>query len=253
MQSPFHITIEETLARLATYDPAVRTGRQALDFGYRTLEKLFDEKAIGRPFFISLSIAPLFPYGFGNARRFSCDAFGLSEDVEYVLNAQTYSWWTGGKLYQFNDPDHIVLQRSFCMLSDSTEGEARARYTSAVIAGSVMLLSEDYGRPGAKERTLKIAGNPAVNALARSGVAFRPADAAGTSACHAYTALIDGAQYAALFAFGGKRETVGVSLEQAGLPEGVYEDLWTGRRIETKDGILPWTFEGTDAALLRRL
>ena len=235
------------------FDPAVTTGRQALTYGYRVLENLFDEKKIGRPFFVSLSIAPLFPYGYGNARRFSCDAFGLSEDVEYVLNAQTYSWWTGGKLYQFNDPDHIVLQRSFCMLEDSTLGEARARYTSAVIAGSVMLLSEDYNRPGAKERTIQIAGNPAVNAVASSGVVFRPVDAASGSACPAYTAQIQGETYAALFAWKGRAETISVSLYRSGLPEGTYEDLWTGKRVQTESGKLSWTFEETDAALLKKV
>lgn len=234
------------------FDPAVRTGRQALAYGYQTLESLFDEKKIGRPFFLSLSIAPLFPYGYGNARRFSCDAFGLSEDVEYVLNAQTYSWWTGGKLYQFNDPDHIVLQRSFCMLKDSTEGEARARYTSAVIAGSVMLLADDYGRPGAKERTEKIAGNPAVNAVARSGAVFRPVDAAGGSACQAFTANINGETYAAIFSWKEREETVSVNLERSGLPEGVYEDLWTHEKAAAENGELRWRFKHTDAVLLKK-
>ncbi len=232
-------------------DPAVRTGRQALTYGYRVLDALFSECALGRPFFLSLSIAPLFPYGYGNARRFSCDAFGLAEDVEYVLNAQTYSWWTGGRLYEFNDPDHIVLQRSFCMSEDSTEGEARARYTSAAIAGAVMLLSDDYDRPGAKERTALIAGNPAVNAVARSGVAFRPTESAGGSAARAYTATIDGVLYVALFSWVKAPETVAVSLSRAGLPEGRYEDLWTGRCAQTEGGFLRWRFEGADAALLR--
>lgn len=234
------------------FDPAIRTGRQALQYGYQVLNCLFDEKKIGRPFFLSLSIAPLFPYGYGNARRFSCDAFGLAEDIEYVLNAQTYSWWTGGKLYQFNDPDHIVLQRSFCMLRDSTEGEARARYTSAVIAGSVMLLSEDYSRPGAKERTEKIAGNPAVNAVARSGAVFRPVDAAGGSACPAFTAQINGESYIALFSWREEEETVSVNLERAGLPAGKYIDLWSGKRAEINAGFLCWHFSGPDAALLKK-
>ena len=234
------------------FDASVRTGREALAAGYSWLEELYSPEKTKKPFFLSLSIAPLFPYGYGNARRFSCDAFGLSEDVEYVLNAQTYSWWTGGRLYEFNDPDHIVLQRSFCMLEDSTEGEARARYTSAVIAGSVMLLSEDYSRPGAKERSARIAGNPAVNAVAKSGVVFRPADSAGGSAAHVFTAVIDGTQYAAVFAFDGRAETHNVRLSRAGLPEGVYEDLWTGEEVRTADGWLSWTFDGTDAALLRK-
>ena len=233
-------------------DPSVTTGRQALTYGYRVLERLFDEKKAGRPFFLSLSIAPLFPYGYGNARRFSCDAFGLSEDIEYVLNAQTYSWWTGGRLYQFNDPDHIVLQRSFCMLQDSTEGEARARYTSAAIAGSVMLLADNYALPGAMERTVRIAGNPEVNTIARSGVVFRPADSAGGSASPVYTAEIEGTTYAALFSWKGHEETVCIPLERAGLPEGSYTDLWTGRKIQAENGILCWHTAGTDALLLRK-
>lgn len=234
------------------FDPAIRTGRQALQYGYQVLNSLFDEKKIGRPFFLSLSIAPLFPYGYGNARRFSCDAFGLAEDIEYVLNAQTYSWWTGGRLYQFNDPDHIVLQRSFCMLRDSTEGEARARYTSAVIAGSVMLLSEDYSRPGAKERTEKIAGNPAVNAIARSGVVFRPVDAAGGSACPVFTARINGETYAALFSWKEGTQALSVDLKRSGLPSGIYEDIWTGKQGISSDGSLLWQFSGADAALLKK-
>ena len=235
------------------FNPAIRTGRQALNYGYQVLNRLFDEKKIGRPFFLSLSIAPLFPYGCGNARRFSCDAFGLAEDVEYVLNAQTYSWWTGGRLYQFNDPDHIVLQRSFCMLEDSTEGEARARYTSAVIAGSVMLLSEDYSRPGAKERTIRIAGNPAVNAIARSGVVFRPVDAAGGSACPVFTAEIQHETYVAVFSWKKKEQTVTVSLKRAGLPAGTYEDVWSGKQVDAVQDTLAWAFQGPDAALLKKL
>lgn len=233
------------------YNPHIRTGREALTYGYSVLEELYDEKKIGRPFFLSLSIAPLFPHGYGNARRFSCDAFGLSEDVEYVLNAQTYSWWTGGRLYQFNDPDHIVLHRSFCMPEDATEGEARARYTSAVIAGSVMLLSEDYGKPGARERTAKIAGNQAVNAVAKSGVVFRPTSSAGGSASHSYTAVIDGVPYVAIFAWNQKPETVTVDIKRAGLPDGTYQDLWTDRLVSTVSNALVWDFENTDAALLR--
>ncbi len=232
-------------------DPAVRTGRQALNFGYRVLERFYDEREIGRPFFLSLSIAPLFPFGSGNARRFSCDAFGLAEDVEYVLNAQTYSWWTGGTLYQFNDPDHIVLQRAFCMPEDSTEGEARARYTSAVIAGSVMLLSEDYSRAGAKERTLQIACNPAVNAVASSGTVFRPADAAGSSACRVFTAQICREDYVALFSWNPAPDTLSADLARCGLPEGTYVDLWTGKRVRAERRALCWDFPGPDAALLK--
>ena len=57
------------------YDKTILTGRQAINRAYAFLDALLDEKKIGKPFFISLSIAPLFPYGYGHARRVSCDAF----------------------------------------------------------------------------------------------------------------------------------------------------------------------------------
>ena len=139
------------------------------------------------------------------------------------------------------------------MLEDSTEGEAQARYTSAVIAGSVMLLSEDYSRTGAKERTLRIAGNPAVNAIARSGVVFRPLDAAGGSACPVFTAEIHGEAYLAVFSWKNKEQTVTISLERAGLPAGTYEDVWSGKRTDTVHDALIWTFQGPNAALLKKL
>ena len=127
------------------YNKAVMTGRQAIIEGYEFLKEHFSKERAGRPFFISLSIAPLFPCGYGHARRFSCDAFGLAEDTEYVLNALTYAWWQSGRLYTYNDPDHISLYQSFCAERSSLFGEARARYTAAVIAGTVMMISDDYG------------------------------------------------------------------------------------------------------------
>lgn len=83
------------------------TGRMALSYAYRIMADALEKT--GRKIFVSLSIAPLFPCFFGNARRCCCDAFGHHEDVRYVLNALNFAWWTNGRLYQFNDPDHIAL------------------------------------------------------------------------------------------------------------------------------------------------
>ena len=154
------------------YDKTVRTGRQAIAIGYQWITDNLAKERIGRDFFISLSIAPLFPHGYGHARRIACDAFGTNEDVEYTLNGETYGWWQNGRLYSFNDPDHICLFRSFDMERNSSVGEARARYTASVIAGTVMMISDDYGCPEARERTLRFCTDKEVNAVARSGVAF---------------------------------------------------------------------------------
>lgn len=233
------------------YDPAVTTGRQAINQGYAFLNDLLREDRIGRPFFISLSIAPTFPYGYGHARRASCDAFGTAQDVEYELNSQTYGWWLSGRLYQYNDPDHIVLFKSFCMKNNSTEGEARARYTTAVIGGTVMMLSDDYEDPMACERTKKLATNRAVNQIAASQVAFVPVESAQSSASRAYTAAIDGRRYVALFHWNRVEETVALCAARAGLHEqAVYVDLWSGKTYATEDGVLRWTVSDCDALLL---
>ena len=235
------------------YDPEIRTGRQALNAGYSFFSSLYAPERIGRPFFISLSIAPVFPNGYGNARRFSCDCFGLSEDIEYALNAQTWCWWHGGRLYQYNDSDHVVLHKAFTMLRESRLSEARARYTTAAIAGGIMLLSDDYARQDAKDRAVQLTTNRDINHVAASGVAFRPVESAGGSAGHAYTAVIDGEHYLAVFNWSGKRQSIDTDCARAGIPEGVYTDLWSGKNVQAKDGILSWMFEETDAVLLKFL
>ncbi len=233
------------------HDRTITTGRQAICQGYRFLCDLLSEEKTGRPFFISLSIAPIFPYGYGHARRVSCDAFGTAQDVEYELNSHTYGWWLNGRLYQFNDPDHIVLSKSFGMDRESTQGEARARYTTAVIGGTVMMLSDDYECQEARERALRFACNPAVNRIAASGTAFVPVHSAGCSASAAYTATIDGKRCIALFHWSDQKETVTLCAERAQLPgQGRYVDLWSGEARAMENGILRWEAEGCDALLL---
>lgn len=231
------------------YDQRVHTGRQAIRMGYQFVNEQIREYGQDREVFVSLSIAPLFPCGYGHARRFSCDSFGTDEDVEYVLNAQTYAWWQHGRLYAYNDPDHICLLRSFCGRRDSLEGEAKARYTSAVIAGTVMMLSDDYELPEARERAIRYAGNTRINQIARSGAAFCPVEASGDSASHAYTAEIDGKKYLALFYWGSEKCVVSVKCRRADIPEYVRIcELWTGECAEMS-GEIRWKFDGCGAAV----
>ncbi len=233
------------------FDKSIRTGRQAINKAYEFLRELISPENMGKPFFLSLSIAPLFPCGFGHARRFCCDAFGTNEYIEYVLNTQTYGWWENRTLYDFNDPDHIVLLKSFNIPRDTREGEARARYTTAVISGAMMLLSDDFDRPEAVERALKFACNEEVNAIARSRVAFRPSAPNGASSAHVYTAEIGGETYAAVFGWKLCPEEIVFSPEKAGLPRGTYRDLWSGKRFDLSNEDLNWRLDSCDAMLLK--
>ena len=99
------------------YDPRVTTGIQAYNEGMKYISR-----ALGKNMYSNLSIAPLFPSQYANSRRIGCDAFGSIGDTEYTLNSLTYGWWLDG-VYDFNDPDEIVLD-------GFSEGENRARVTS---------------------------------------------------------------------------------------------------------------------------
>jgi len=231
------------------YDKSVRTGRQAITKAYSFIADLCANA--GRPFFISYSLAPLFPCGLAHSRRYSCDTFGTADCVEYALNAQTYAWWVNGNLYEFNDPDHLTLYHSINRERITTEGEARARYTTGVISGGLMLLSDDYDIPEACERAFKFAGNGEINALARSHRAFRPAEFNASSASHAYSAEIDGGIYLAVFSWKNSGELIAVDTDRAGVPEGTYRDMWTGRRFSSEKGRIFWETDSCDALLLK--
>lgn len=182
----------------------IRTGRQALMYFYEIVKEELDPEKIHREIFISSSIDPLFPCGYSHSRRCSCDAFGHGEDVRYVLNALTYGYWTNNTLYQFNDPDHTVLFNSLVDgRSDTSMNEARSRYNASVISGTVMLLSDDYRKDGARKRALKFADNRKLNELARLNKAFRPLTLSDTSNIYY---LNDRNDYVAIFNFSDKEE-----------------------------------------------
>lgn len=151
----------------------ITTGTMAYNYGMSHITGLLDPERIGRNFFINLSIAPLFPYQYAHSRRISCDAFGSIKDSEYMLNSVTYGWWFNNILYKYSDPDHVVLYKSFKKPPISGE-EARTRFNASVIAGTVLLFSEDIASEDSRKRCKQYLLNDEVNNLARKGVSFIP-------------------------------------------------------------------------------
>ena len=236
------------------YNKDIATGRIALNRAYRIL---MDELSrADRPIFVSLSIAPLFPAGFGHARRCCCDSFGHIEDTHYVLNALTFGWWESGRLYRFNDPDHIALYRSEIDGRPTTSfAEARSRYNAAAIAGTVMLLSDDFGPDSphaepSKARAWALANQPEINAVARIGRAFTPVELRDGD--HAvFTLQADDVWYVALFNFRSTPMTVCVDALRAGLPaQGRVTDLNRGADWIYETG-LSCALPPMDSAILR--
>ncbi len=211
----------------------------------------------GREIFVSLSIAPVFPYYLGNGRRSCCDSFGHIEDTRYVLNALNFGWWTNGTLYRYNDPDHLALYHSVIDGRDvTTEAEARSRYLSGVISGTMMILSDNYGPDGdsamiaaARQRTKVLANDPEINALARLGKAFVPVEL-GSDTTSFYTLFHEGRYYAAIFNFSPEAQTFVFSARRGGLPEqGRARSLIDGNCF-VYDGNISFHLEGQDAVIL---
>ena len=60
--------------------------------------------------------------------------------TEYCMNAISGGWWTD-LLYQYNDPDHLVMVGSggWGSPKNCTLGENRARFTSGAVTGMMMV------------------------------------------------------------------------------------------------------------------
>ncbi|MFC4101511.1 alpha-galactosidase [Paenibacillus xanthanilyticus] len=241
------------------YDPAIRTGIQAYHFGMAAIRDRLAPERIGRPFHINLSIAPLFPYQYGHSRRISCDAFGLIGDTEYMLNALTYGWWMNDALYRYNDPDHTVLYKSFNQEA-TAHHEGRSRLTASVIAGTVMLLGDDYRNEEARKRAEAWLANEDVLRLARLGRTFAPVEGcANAGAADAFTLRTaegdSSVLYVAVFNYDqdAMAEST-VSFERLGLTDktGNYRvrELWSGEEWIAADE-LRLSLEAMEAKLVR--
>lgn len=205
-------------------DSAVTTGMQAYNAGMKYLTAV-----LGDDFYITQAISPLFPSNYAHSRRIACDAFASMSDTEYTLNGLSYGWWLDNA-YVYNDPDHLVLWKE-----EESEGENRARITSGVITGIVML-GDDLSRAGspeAKKRVEEFFGNEAVLAVAQSGCSFRPVYGYRPSEKRRseqfFMSDTGKSVYVALFNFEDKAQTINLPLTDLGLEAGKSypsQELW---------------------------
>jgi fibronectin type 3 domain-containing protein len=190
------------------YDTNVTTGIQAYNIGMQTIVA-----SNNGAMYLSESIAPIFPYQYGHSRRIACDA---STDAQYTMNSVTYGgFWQNGILYQHCDPDLMQFSGTGVTVTQNQE-----RMINCAIAGTVFLNSDAVGTDAtAAALALAQLTNAAVNAVARSGVCFKPVEAnTGTLPCTALTAQIGTVWYLAVFDYGTSTATVTVNFARAGIP-----------------------------------
>jgi len=213
------------------YDPNVTTGVQGYNAGMQyLLNKLL---SLDPDIFITQSICPLFPAQYSHAKRIACDANGSISDSEYTMNGLSYGWWLDN-VYTYNDPDNVVLY-SF------TEGENRARVTSAVITGTY-ISGDNFstngqlpGNPIAQTRAQKYLTNPDINDIARMGRSFYPVRGYQPSASKGAENLFmyDAGKYlyAVVFNYTTNTINVAVSMDELGLDVNKaysMKELWLG-------------------------
>lgn len=223
------------------YNPEIRTGIQAYNYGMQLLNKYFGDM------YINLSISPVFPAHYANSRRIACDAWNKIKDTEYTLNALSYGWWQD-EVYQYNDADHLVLR-------EATEGENRARMTSGAITG-LYIVGDDFSKGGKqidKDRALKFMTNQRVNDVAR-GISFAPVEGNGERSENQFIRHdADGSSYFAIFNYSEEEMNATVSLERLGLELTVTyraRELWSGYEQPVKEK-LTVTVPARDALLYK--
>lgn len=227
------------------FDPKVQTGTQAYRVGMQHIVDRLKRSKM----FVCLSIAPMFPHGYGHSRRISCDVFSNIGASEYFLNSQNYGWWTAGRLYAFNDPDSACVYQAKGE-SPTTEAEGRTRFVASVIGGGIMIEGDDLTNPEAKARVRQIFGNRELVALAAKTPRFRPirgdtADKAGDM-----FVSTDG-RYVALFNFTQDRKAVRLAPARFGGHVGQpVRDMVSGKVGRTGE-YLEWELGPTDCALLQ--
>jgi alpha-galactosidase len=161
------------------------------------------------------------------------------------MNALSYGWWVG-RVYRYNDADHVVLQ-------EATEGENRARVTSAVITG-MFIAGDDFSADGSGEgklRAQKYLVNREVNALA-TGESFRPVEGNGARSENRFVRLeTGGGLHYAVFNYSDGPAVETIPLERLGLdPSGEFtaRELWSGAQVDPKSA---FTLPAKDVAIFK--
>lgn len=236
------------------YRKEITTGVQAYNYG---MQKLVER--CGDDMFIVLSISPLFPANYANARRISCDAWGEMWHTNYMMNSQSFGWWLS-RVYSYNDPDHL------CM-GNRSDGENMSRVTTAAVTGYCMLgdnLSTEgsyIGDPGSQVKARKyFTEYPEVMDVVRLGKSFRPAYGhkiyGANGSVDQFTLDHDDAYYIAQFNYSEGTKTVNFDLTKLGfdvskIDTSAVKELWTAKNLTITDGVITLTLGNDRPALIK--
>ena len=164
------------------YDPAIRSGMQAYNYGMTLLRHLMDS-ILGPDIFVTQAISPLFPSQYAHARFNSTDVYSQLRDdekgfphwggTEASLATGSHMGWVQGTILPYVNLDVTVMQR-FEKNPELSEQEVKVRLYALMVMGSILGDGSDYRQPLAAQRARQFLDNPAVCAYFSHPRAFTP-------------------------------------------------------------------------------
>jgi len=164
------------------YDPNVRTGLQAYNYGMKMLKALADS-IMGKDVFITEAISPMFPSQYAHTRFVSTDVYSHLRDdepgfphygsTEGSLANGSHLWWVQGTLWPYTNMD-VAIMKNFEKNHDLTENEIRTRLFAMMSMGSILGDGSDYRDKLADERAEKYLDNKYLCAYFSNPKAFTP-------------------------------------------------------------------------------
>lgn len=170
------------LESIRRYNPAIRTGMQAYDYGMRLLTHLIDS-IMGPDIFITQAISPMFPYQYAHTRFLSTDVYSHLRDdqkgfpswgsTEASLATASHMGWVQGTLWPYTNLD-VCIMKNFQKNPDLTEQEIKVRLYAMMVMGSILGDGSDFRNKLAADRALHFLNNPGICAFFSKPKAFTP-------------------------------------------------------------------------------
>jgi IPT/TIG domain/Alpha galactosidase C-terminal beta sandwich domain len=250
-----HGTLEGGSNNGVYYDTTIQTGIQAYNAGMKYIDQ-----DIGGTMLIDESISPLFPYQYAHSRRVAGDTYGSISDTAREMASDSYGWWMAGRLYNWNNPDEMLLEGTEPDPTNSsnsipfTANENKSRVTSGAVAG-FMLNGDDVTDAGSPPLVQKWLTNSSIDALPSLGLNFQPVEGnTGTSPVNVLVAQQGGAYYIAVFNYDLSNPlSEAVDLGRAGLSstsQYSVTDLWTGA-TSTATGTLTVSLGAAESTIVK--
>ena len=228
------------------YDPGVRTGMQAYNYGMKLLKHLIDS-IMGPDVFITQAISPMFPSQYTHTRFISTDVYSHLRDdepcfpnwgsTEASLANGSHLWWVQGTLWPYTNLD-VCIMKKFQKNPELSEQEIKVRLYAMMAMGSILGDGSDLRDNIAAERAKRFLNNSNICAYFSHPKAFTPLKFSDGESFDQQLSFYLGGDTIMVAAFNFNRQQAfkdSYSLTALGMKHGKYSirDFMTGEQLGT--------------------